>query len=526
MIKRLNILLAVFVSVMFLTVPTAVRAQTTGTIAVKNETEGYSYELFQIFAGDYGSGKLSNIEWGSGVSETGKEKIYQAYHLTGSNQTAEKAAAAVAEDSSPTKAHDLAALLEQTEDALGTGTSLTYSQSIVINGEPAFKGYQATDLATGYYLIINRSVPEGTERIFSDYIVELVNDVAVEPKCEKPSSEKKVQDINDSAVSAELSSPGDSADYDIGDVIPFTLTAVLPADYGDYETYYLKFEDDMSAGLTMDQTTARISFGDTQAQGGEVMFQTSSDSSYSGGTVYSYAINNLKAARPNLSAGDTITIRYSAILNRSAVAGNAGNPNKFRIVFSNDKNHSGPRSSTSTTPWDINTVFTYKTVFTKVDGNHQELTGADFKLEKKVNGTYTDVTTLGTGTDRPYKNGSTSGSVFSFTGLDDGDYRLTEITTPAGYNTISPIEFTITAEHQTDSDTPTLVSLSGTDGAEFIMTENLSEGSLSAQIVNKSGVELPSTGGRGTALFKLAGLTLLVGTGVFMVLAKRRQSRQ
>ena len=46
-------------------------------------------------------------------------------------------------------------------------------------------------------------------------------------------------------------------------------------------------------------------------------------------------------------------------------------------------------------------------------------------------------------------------TTFTWSGLDDGDYKLVETTTPSGYNTIADIEFTISAGH-VDGDIPYL----------------------------------------------------------------------
>ena len=113
----------------------------------------------------------------------------------------------------------------------------------------------------------------------------------------------------------------------------------------------------------------------------------------------------------------------------------------------------------------------------------------------------------------------TDGSLttFTFAGLDDGDYRLSETKTPVGYNTIEPIEFTVTAQHDM-----TLTSLSGnTVTGEIVMTANLTEGSLSATVVNNKGAQLPETGGMGTTLFYVLGGVLVVGAGVLLVVKRR-----
>ena len=119
------------------------------------------------------------------------------------------------------------------------------------------------------------------------------------------------------------------------------------------------------------------------------------------------------------------------------------------------------------------------------------------------------------------------GTTFTFSGLDDGNYRLTETKTPAGYNTIDPIEFTITAEHDVLSDSPALKSLSGnaTTG-EITFTSNTTEGSLSADVVNKAGATLPETGGIGTTIFYVLGSVLLVGAAVLLITKKRMSAQK
>ena len=111
---------------------------------------------------------------------------------------------------------------------------------------------------------------------------------------------------------------------------------------------------------------------------------------------------------------------------------------------------------------------------------------------------------------------------FTFTYTNDGDYKLIESTTPAGYNTITPIEFTISADHAVTNDDPTLISLSGnvTTG-EATFTANATDGSLTTDIVNKKGSTLPSTGGIGTTIFYVAGCAMVVLAGVMITARKK-----
>ena len=85
-------------------------------------------------------------------------------------------------------------------------------------------------------------------------------------------------------------------------------------------------------------------------------------------------------------------------------------------------------------------------------------------------------------------------------------------------------EFTITAEHEIKSDNPKLTSLTGTDGAEFTMTSNVSNGSLTADVINEKGSTLPSTGGMGTTLFYVFGAILVLGAGVVLISRRRMEA--
>ena len=218
-----------------------------------------------------------------------------------------------------------------------------------------------------------------------------------------------------------------------------------------------------------------------------------------------------------------ITVEYTATLNTNAVIGSAGNPNTVNLEYSNNPNQGG-EGETGTTPDDTVIVFTYKTVINKVDGEGNPLTGAEFTLEKFVKGDdgvdeYNTVKGTWTPID-VVKNAE--GTEFTFKGLDDGIYRLTESVTPAGYNTIESIVFTVIAEHDILADNPALTSLTGEAVTGLItFTPVLAEGALTTDVVNNAGSILPSTGGIGTTLFYVFGALLVIGAGVLLVVKKR-----
>ena len=108
---------------------------------------------------------------------------------------------------------------------------------------------------------------------------------------------------------------------------------------------------------------------------------------------------------------------------------------------------------------------------------------------------------------------------------------MKEIDTPEGYNSINDFYFEIVAQHDLNSDAPRLTLLRANqidkDGLTideniiFNATINLNEGSITSNIVNKSGATLPETGGMGTTLFYVIGAVLVLGAGVTLVARKR-----
>jgi fimbrial isopeptide formation D2 family protein/LPXTG-motif cell wall-anchored protein len=266
----------------------------------------------------------------------------------------------------------------------------------------------------------------------------------------------------------------------------------------------------MSKGLTYTAGKATITIGDTDVT---KSFTEKVNSNSDGSTTVTWTCANLKGIQGVTLNKDTkVVVTYSAKLNKDAVIGAAGNPNTVYLTYSNNPNK-GVEGETGKTPKDKNIVFTYKTVVNKVDQDEKSLKGAAFKLEKKQpDGTYKEVKSFTAGEK----------TTFEFTGLDDGDYRLTETTTPAGYNTIAPIEFTISATHDTTKDDPMLTDLSGnvTTG-EATFTPDTTAGSLTTDIVNNKGSILPSTGGMGTTLLYIAGAVLVLGAGAALIMKKK-----
>ena len=502
-IKKLASLLLVLVMV-FALATTAFAEETTYSITINNSAKDHTYEAYQIFTGDLSGTTLSNIVWGSGVSEAG--------------QTALGDAAAKAE-TLKTEA-DAKAFAKAVAPYLTTAAG---SANTVTDGK-----YVISGLAAGYYLVKDQDGSlTGDNDSYTEYIIQVVGNVTATPKSDVPEVQKKVKDINDSTDTTKTDWQ-DSADYDIGDSIPFQLKATLADNVSSYTTYKVVFHDTLSKGLTYNND-AKVYIDGTETNGFAVTATVNAD----GTTTLTVSCDDVKA----LGAGNSsvITVEYTAKLNENAVLGSAGNPNEVHLEYSNNPNKSETgNNETGVTPKDVVIVFTYKTIINKVDSENKPLTGAAFKLEKLIKGKDGAADTWTTVKEFTVDETTTS---FTFSGLDDGQYKLTETKTPAGYNTIDPIYFVIEATHDETADAPTLKTLNAylTDANGNKQTEmkdgesvnidlgtvDLTAGSITTTVVNKSGSKLPSTGGIGTTIFYVLGGVLVLAAVVLLVTKKR-----
>lgn len=492
--KAINALIAVFA-----TVAMAVAGFVGAGAAFADENyklsvsgTGHTYDIYQIFTGKPSDGKLIDVKWGqNGTGTVGTsvdDKTLTAITaISGTDQT---------------KAKALKTYAKLTGNAYTTVTSGT-----------------AASVPAGYYLVKDKDGSQKDKNdVYSTYIVRVVNsDVTVDPKSGVPSFEKKLKDKND--TDGFTTDWQDSADYDFGDEVPFKLEGTVASNYADYTKYYFAFHDVEDPGLTFNRDSVKVYVGDVEITKG---YQLVTDG-LTDGCTFEVKFANLKTIKA-VKAGSEIRVEYTSTLNENANLGQQGNVNKARLQFSNNPNDSqnGENGPTGNTPWDNVIVFTYKVVVNKIDKDQQPLAGAAFKLEKKQSdGTYQPVKDF-----TSYVTDSNKPTSFEFNGLDDGKYKLSETKTPAGYNTIQPITFTVTATHNiewtTEKRTDVLTGLSGSKASgEIAFTADKSAGSLTTNVVNKPGSSLPETGGMGTIVLYVAGAALVVAAGAYFTLKKK-----
>ena len=308
----------------------------------------------------------------------------------------------------------------------------------------------------------------------------------------------------------------DSADYDIGDAVPFQLTGTVAQDYNDYKgAYQLVFHDTLSNGLTFNASSVKVYVNDSTDPVDTDKYTITNPTA--DGHSFDVTIHDVKSLGTDVSK---VRVEYTAELNENAVIGSLGNPNKMYMEFSNNPNNE-QGGDKGQTPEDKVIVFTYKTVINKINSSHQPLTGAAFKLEKVLENGSTELVKEYKITDVDRDRTS-----FEFTGLDDGQYILTETVAPEGYNTMDPITFNVIASHDTESADPKLTDLNGNPvNGEIEFTANKDKGTLTAAIVNYQGDELPNTGGMGTTILYAAGVILILAAGAFLVMQKKAENK-
>jgi len=458
---------------------------------------GHTYEIYQIFTGDYDAlqpSMLTNIKWGTnGKGGTAGEAV---------DQTILDELSGVASSASD---RDKLAVIEKY-------VTLTNPVKTIVNGG-------SVEVVGGYYLIKDQDGSLSGSEPYTTYLVKVVGTVTITPKSnDVPEFEKKLKDTNDTTGNVSLWQ--DSADYDIDDYIPFRLQGTVPEDYDSYSKYYYAFHDVEEKGLTFDPSSVKVFVGDENGKPIPDTYYTVATKT--SGTLsdtectFEIVFNNLKDV-PGVAANSTITVTYKSQLNDNAVLGAHGNVNKAQLEYSNNPRDNG----TGTTPWDNVIVFTYKVVVNKVDQAGHPLDGAQFTLTKKTKNGTDVVKTMDV---------NTTLTQFTLSGLDDGEYTLTETVTPAHYNTISPITFTVNANHtitwESDPRDTVLTSLSGNKViGEITFDVDKTAGSLTTNVVNNIGTTLPGTGGIGTTIFYVIGGGLMVAAAILLITKKRMENR-
>ena len=387
----------------------------------------------------------------------------------------------------------------------------TVSQNAATDGK-----YTATftGLDYGYYVV---AVPGATVANTNGQYAALVRvhstTVGVDIKGALPTVVKKVN--GEGATHAQ-----------IGDTLTFTLTSTIP-DMSAYNKYTFKFKDTLSKGLSFKQVES-VKVGDTT-------LTENTDYTVTRPTVTdnTLTVDMLNFKNQQTNAGKTITVTYTATLNKDAVVGGHGNTNSATIQYSNNPSTNGTGESE---PSKVR-VFTYGFTVDKYTGKNYDdtatrLAGAEFTLAHKGGTAISFVKVADSATQNAVyrvakadEAGATTtittpanGKV-DFRGLENGEYTLTETKAPAGYNKLaSAIGVKVDGQNNGTDTTHATVVIKYDNNNGSVYDQTASNGVIPVQ--NKPGVVLPGTGGMGTIAFTVIGV-LVIALGVAWTLKRK-----
>lgn len=565
-VKKLLGLLLAAVMALAMGVPTFAAEGDDYTITINNETSGHTYEAYQVFQGDLSGNILSNIEWGTGVDGAGLQEALKAESAFADCESAAKVAEVL--DDYGYDSDEMKAFADTAAEYLTTANGVSVYVAASDEGQAH---YTISNLPEGYYLIKDADAPlAGKDDAYTDYILQVVKDVSIDPKSDVPTVEKKVQEDDKYNQDGGYGNGyNDVADWNIGDEIPFKLIGTLPDEdsWVDYTTYTYIFHDTMSAGLTLVGDSIHVYIADKDSKGEEPAVEKEipkrfydilvpgTDKAPEDACSFEVRFEDLKtvcsADGTPVTADSIIIVKYNATLNENAEIGLTGNPNNVYLEFSNNPNGTG----TGETPKDYVIVFTYELDVKKVAGEDTDhtLPGAEFKLYREIDNPsgddpileYVIVDSNGKVTDWTINkdaDGTTliSGSdgKFIVSGLDDGTYYLEETKAPDGYNKLpNSIKIVIDAttsngqgwQGSEDGSTAgnALTALTITvDNGEAVGSGDPNLGIVDAEVKNNAGSTLPGTGGMGTTIFYVLGAILVLGAGVLLIARRRTDSEK
>ena len=496
--KAIKKLLAVLLAVAMLC------AMAVPALAASVNTSNHTFTVYQIFTGKYDDTKktLSDVDWNNNsVNGAAILTELKSNSIFADCSTAADVAEKLAEHQDQAQAF-AEVVAKHLTDSVTSGVG------------------SVTMPSAGYYLIVDTTDDLGGKydaRNLSLLEVSAAGAVVTpQVKTSIPTVEKKVKDINDTTDS-DFSGWQDSADHDATDSIPYQLTATL-GDLTHFNHYYVQFVDKMTHLTYTGVTSVKVNGTEVDQSAYTVDWDSTNK-------TLTVTLNDVMAN--GAISGSTVVVEYNATLDADANLGATGNPNIVYLNYSNNPTYDG---NGLTTPSDIgkttedkNIVFTYEIAVDKVDQDSNALPGAAFELFKKnKDGSWKSLGAVNVSAADPKKVDNDTLTHFAWSHIDDGEYKISEVITPDGYNSIQDIEFTVTAEHDITADNPTLTRLTCSVNSG---NADLNDGTITFTIKNNLGSTLPSTGGIGTTIFYVAGGGLMVAAIVLLVTKKRMENK-
>lgn len=534
----------------------------TGTLTVNNTVAGKTLDLYQIFTATK-SGDNVAYTLNSAYEGFFKTKVENGSSLSGealSDAAYNYVKTQVGTDGSNGAAFAkeiMKWILENTTTVETTHTTATTTAGTTVIDK----------LAYGYYVVYplgatDTSTAPGNETVKS--VASLVSvtgtDATVNMKSNYPTVDKKIipaqsgsgitvgaivddtwagvhhMELDDENESEDAIAPHGTTDekkagdFGIGDTVTYQLTSKVP-DMTGYTSYTFKFTDTLSKGLDLKEVLS-VKVGNTTLTAKKSGANTYALAYDKTNRILTVTLNDFYNSYKE-HVGETITVVYTATLNKDAVIGMNPNTNKAELEFSNkpgtDETGKSEPSIVNAHTFDF-TIFKYYLKDQKNQNDKTALAGAEFELYKantegtaadtnakiniidENNGVYRQATP-----EEASAAGFTSAKIVSdedgkvlVKGLKAGTYYLKETKAPDGYNKLlSDIKIEIKAKYNDATGELESYSVIYTyNGNSTTVTNKDKATSPEVPVENKTGAQLPSTGSKGALMVTLAGIVL------------------
>ena len=367
--------------------------------------------------------------------------------------------------------------------------------------------------------------------------------IKVEVNNEKPDLDKTVKNA--------AGNYGTDADYSVGDMVEWKVSATVPSNVDKLKTF--KITDTMSVELTWVEADANITIatdkdtdsGKILSKGDDYTLTTPANNAEGGKWTIEFTAEGKKKLKDNNVS--RIDVTFKTKLNENANIGKGGNLNDAQLDYSNaiyptteeqPGNPNGGKDPKTDVIKDQAIVYTFLLDAVKVDGSitDRKLSGAKFDLYRYNGDDKEDPTEAELkDTAKSEKVGSyISGSdgKLNITGLKKATYYLVETQAPTykdsdgnehSYNLLKkPVKVKIDSAYSTETTTTTTTE-NGITTTKTEVVKADTNGTFTVIIKNNKGFDLPVTGGFGTLLFSGIGALLVVGgIGVLMSTKKKK----
>lgn len=384
----------------------------------------------------------------------------------------------------------------------------------------------------------------------------------------KPDVEKTVtkRDGSNKVTNTDGTTVGNhEADYSVGDKVTYTLTIDVPANIAKLKTFTVT-DTTVAAQLVHDAGSVTVS---AKSKDKEVKDITSAYGTPDINNEGTNSVLTIAFTPANLVsvAGGQITITYTATVQKNAIVAGGGNVNSAKLQYSRTTDTSKAEEGANE-PYEIedqSVVYTFSTSILKKGegGNYggKAMKGVTFELYKKVedsewkDNTVTiagksydknrdvvlaeDIVALGLSKNETETwikityDGKDEGTTdkdgkLTYTGLPKGTYRFVETKTLDGYNLLSePVDAKLNQQYSTVWTTSTTYVGGKLEKNKYSSTTYTGDEASTTDnpitIINRSGFQLPVTGGFGTLLFSGIGV-LLVLAGVAVLFSMKKKN--